>query len=308
MPAPRPDRNASPYTGRYAPSPSGPLHFGSLVAALGSYLAARAAGGRWLLRIDDIDRPRVEPGAADIILRTLEHHGLEWDGPVLYQSTRDEDYAAALDKLRGTGQAFPCACTRLEIADGGIHGVEGPVYPGTCRSGLPAGREARTWRLGVDDSRICFDDEAQGRHCQVLARDIGDFVIRRADGLFAYQLATVVDDAWQGVTHVVRGADLLMSTPRQIWLQRCLGLPTPHYLHLPVAVDPGGHKLSKQTGAPPVDDTRANATLWDALVFLDHAPPADLRNDSPHALVHWAIAHWNDAALAGIGAMRNVSG
>ncbi len=292
------------YVGRYAPSPTGPLHFGSLVAAVGSYLDARAAGGRWLLRIDDLDRPRTEPGTADAILRTLERCGFEWDGPVLNQSARDEAYAAALLELRSRGHAFPCACSRQEVADGGVHGIEGPVYPGTCRDSLPAGREARAWRVRVDDIQLCFDDGAQGRYCQVLARDVGDFVVRRADGLFAYQLATVVDDARQGVTHVVRGADLLVSTPRQIWLQRCLGLPTPAYMHIPIAVDGSGKKLSKQTGAVPVDDSRPGAVLFRVLEFLDQAPVAELRREAPAAIWDWAVAHWDASVLAVIGRTR----
>src|SRR5580698_7179436 len=235
------------YIGRYAPSPTGPLHFGSLMAAVGSYLDARAQGGRWLLRMEDLDPPREIPGAADGILKSLEAFGFEWDGEVLYQSRRHAAYAEAAAQLLASGAAFPCACTRKEIADSGVHGLEGPIYPGTCRHGLPPGREARALRLTAPDQVIAFEDGLQGTVSQNLARDIGDFIIRRADGVHAYQLAVVVDDAFQGVNHVVRGAELLLSTPRQLWLQELLGLTRPSYLHLPVAVNPAGEKLSKQT-------------------------------------------------------------
>ena len=215
--------------GRFAPSPSGPLHFGSMVAALGSCLSARAAGGRWLLRIEDVDTPRTVPGAADGILRTLEHFGFEWDGPVLYQSQRLAAYGAALEELKQAGLAYGCACSRKEIADSATHAAidGGLAYPGTCRKGLPDGRAARAWRLRVDNGEVAFIDRLQGRVVQHLEDDVGDFVLRRADGLFAYQLAVVVDDAAQGVTEVVRGADLADNTARQILLQRALGVPTP---------------------------------------------------------------------------------
>ena len=211
------------YRGRFAPSPTGPLHFGSLIAAVASYLEAKTCKGQWLLRMEDLDRPREMPGAADVILRTLQAFGFEWDGPVLYQSRRDEAYAAALEKLRQAGFIYGCACTRREIADSAIDGIDGPVYPGTCRGGLPSGKSPRAWRMVTEDRNIAFDDAIQGRLSQNLQRDIGDFVLKRADGLYAYQLAVVVDDAEQGITHVVRGADLLDSTSRQIYLQQMLG-------------------------------------------------------------------------------------
>ncbi|TVQ74312.1 MAG: tRNA glutamyl-Q(34) synthetase GluQRS, partial [Chromatiaceae bacterium] len=201
------------YTGRFAPSPTGPLHFGSLVAAVISWLDARTHGGTWRVRMEDLDPPREEPGAADRILRTLDAHGLHWDGPVLYQSTRLTAYADAMQQLREQGRAYDCGCTRREIAALALQGLEGPVYPGTCREGLPAGKSPRALRVRTHDDPICFSDRAQGEVCQQLASQIGDFVIRRADGLTAYQLAVVVDDAFQGVTHVVRGIDLLASTP-----------------------------------------------------------------------------------------------
>lgn len=279
-----------PYRGRFAPSPTGPLHFGSLIAAVGSYLEAKTHGGAWLLRMEDIDPPREMPGAADLILRTLESYGFEWDGPVLYQGQRSSAYGAALHRLERAGMLYPCACTRKEIADSAIAGIEGPIYPGTCRNGLH-GREARAWRVRTTMERTAFDDAIQGRQEQVLERDIGDFVLKRADGLYAYQLAVVVDDDMQGITHVVRGADLLDSTPRQIWLQCLLGLPTPHYAHLPVALNANGEKLSKQTLATPLDPLRTAPLLWQAMDFLGQQPPLELRGDAV-TLWQWARTNW----------------
>ncbi len=285
--------------GRFAPSPTGPLHFGSLVAAVGSYLDARTRGGEWLLRMEDVDTPRNVQGAADGILRTLAQFGFAWDGPVLYQSTRGEAYAAALADLRERGRVFGCACSRKEIVDSArrqaIDG--GPAYPGTCRGGLPAGQAARAWRLRVDEQPVAFEDRLQGRIEQQLERDVGDFVLLRADGLYAYQLAVTVDDAFQGISDVVRGADLLASTPRQIWLQRCLGVATPHYAHLPVAANAAGEKLSKQTLAPALDAAQAAATLVAALNFLGQGAPAALCNATPAEVWSWAMAHWDFAAI-----------
>jgi glutamyl-Q tRNA(Asp) synthetase len=218
---------------------------------------------------------------------------------VLYQSARLAAYEEAAARLQRTGAAFPCACSRSEIADSGLLGLEGPVYPGTCRDGLPAGKTLRALRLRVAPGAVAFDDGLQGRIQQDLARDIGDFIIRRADGCFAYQLAVVVDDAWTGITHVVRGADLLLSTPRQLYLQTLLGLPRPEYLHLPVAVDAAGEKLSKQSFAPPVDELPATQALWEALRFLRQEPPQELRQASIEEIWAWAEAHWQTAALKG---------
>lgn len=287
------------YRGRFAPSPTGPLHFGSLVAAVGSYLDARTQGGEWLVRMEDVDTPRNQPGAADDILRTLEAFGFAWDGPVLWQSTRLAAYGEVLETLKRSGQVYGCACSRKEIADSATHAAidGGLAYPGLCRGGLPAGREARAWRLRVDDREIAFDDRLQGRIAQHLAHDVGDFVLRRADGLFAYQLAVVVDDAWQGMTDIVRGADLLTSTPRQIWLQRCLGYPTPRYAHLPVAANPAGEKLSKQTRAAALDVAQAPALLVQALSFLGQAVPAALCRAPLAEVWAWALAHWSFAAI-----------
>src|ERR1043165_1007251 len=228
--------------GRFAPSPTGPLHFGSLVAALASWLDARAGGGRWLVRIEDLDRPRVKAGAADEILGTLAALGLDWDGEVIFQSRRTALYERAVSRLVGT---YLCGCTRREIADSAVSlAADGAqVYPGTCRGGLPAGKNARALRVRVEGN-VSFADRVQGTLTQDLEREVGDFVLRRADGQFAYQLAVVVDDADQAISDVVRGADLLESTPRQIYLQRLLGLPTRRYLHEPVAVDSRGEKPS----------------------------------------------------------------
>ncbi len=288
------------YCGRFAPSPSGPLHFGSLLAAVGSYLDARSRGGLWRLRMEDVDRPRCSNQAAADILRMLEAFGFEWDGEVLYQSRRDEAYRAALEQMSASGRVFPCACTRREMADSQLTRLAGDgalVYPGSCRNGLPAGRPARAWRLRVDNSHISFDDQIQGHIEQDLAREAGDFVLLRADGLFAYQLAVVVDDAEQCITHVVRGADLLDSTPRQILLQQLLGVPEPSYAHLPVIVNSHGEKLSKQTLAAPLVAENARPTLFAVLELLGQAPQEDLRAESLAGLWRWAQEHWNLARV-----------
>ncbi|MBI4695982.1 MAG: tRNA glutamyl-Q(34) synthetase GluQRS [Gammaproteobacteria bacterium] len=279
----------SGYCGRFAPSPSGPLHFGSVVAALGSWLAARAAAGRWLVRMEDIDPPREKPGAAAAILRTLEALGLAWDGPILYQSTRIEAYRAALARLRTDGHTFHCRCSRKNIG-------ESP-YPGTCRTlGLTAGPRTAV-RVRVPDETIVLEDALQGRYAQALASAVGDFVIWRADDQPAYHLAVVVDDAWQDVTDIVRGSDLLSSTPRQILLQRLLGLPHPNYLHLPLALDHDGAKLSKQTLAAPVDGIPPAATLVAALGFLGQEPPRELARATVSEVLARALAHWTPARV-----------
>lgn len=279
------------YVGRFAPSPSGPLHFGSLVAAVGSFLEARRHGGRWLLRIEDVDAPRTVAGAAESIIATLARFGFEWDGDVTWQSARSEAYAAALARLQAEGHAYPCACSRREIADSALARDGSPRYPGTCRDGLPAGRAARAWRVHAQGV-VCFDDAIQGPQQEDLAADIGDFIVRRADGLYAYQLAVVVDDAEAGVTHVVRGADLLESTGRQILLQRLLGVPRPAYAHLPVATGAAGEKLSKQTLAPALDAAGAPAALVAALAFLGQQPPAALGRAPLAEVWAWARVHW----------------
>ncbi|HUX30833.1 MAG TPA: tRNA glutamyl-Q(34) synthetase GluQRS [Thiobacillus sp.] len=280
------------YVGRFAPSPSGPLHYGSLVAAVASWLDARAAGGRWLLRMEDLDRPRCEPGAADTILRQLEAYGLAWDGAVLVQSQRDDAYAEALATLQAIGALYPCACTRSQLALAPRNHEGEIIYPGTCRNGLPAGATARAWRVRVPDVNARFHDRIHGELQQNLAYEVGDFIVRRADGLFAYQLAVVVDDAFQRISHVVRGADLLWNTPRQIYLQSLLGLPTPSYAHVPLVINAAGQKLSKQTLAPALPETGRSAILAQALAALGHPPPAELTGAEPAELLAWTAAHW----------------
>src|SRR5262245_41523348 len=276
------------YVGRFAPSPTGPLHFGSLVAALASWLDARSAGGRWLVRIEDLDAPRAQPGAADDILRGLERLGLTWDAPVVYQSLRGALYETALRRLQG--RAYWCGCTRREVADSalGLAADGAQIYPGTCRHSLPQAKTPRALRVKVDDAGVSFLDRVQGEREQNLAREVGDFVLYRADGQVAYQLAVVVDDAEQGVTDVVRGADLIDSTARQIYLQRLLGYPAPRYLHVPIAVNHAGEKLSKQSAAPAIDPSRRGELLRRALAFIGQPATADLDE---------AVANWDSARI-----------
>ena len=290
------------YRGRFAPSPTGPLHFGSLVAAVASWLDARAAGGEWLVRIEDVDTTRTVPGAADEILRMLEAFGLHWDGEVAWQSRRTALYEAALVRLRAAGAAYRCKCSRREISDSSLSGPEGPIYPGTCR-GLGLGATAAAIeRFDVSGTGVAFHDRVQGVIEQNLEREVGDFIVKRRDGLHAYQLAVVVDDAEQGIDHVVRGADLLWSTPRQIALQRRLGYATPDYLHVPVATNERGEKLSKQTLAPALAAGRAAEALRETLAFL-HQPAAD--GASPAAILAQATASWDPQRLAGAARRNN---
>jgi glutamyl-Q tRNA(Asp) synthetase len=285
--------------GRFAPSPTGPLHVGSLVAALGSYLMAKRCGGRWLLRMEDLDTPRLVAGVADDMLRTLELLGFQWDGEIVWQSRRTAVYAAALERLLRQGSAYPCGCSRTEIAriaSAPHGGDEGPAYPGLCRTGLAPGKQARSIRVRVPDAVVAFDDGIQGLVQQNLAAVGGDFVIRRADGLFAYQLAVVIDDAAAGVNQVVRGADLLASTPRQIHLQHLLGVPTPDYFHLPLVTGPDGSKLSKRDNAVSLVSGRdlerdGQGLLFDALRFLGQNPPRYLLEASCPEILAWARVH-----------------
>jgi glutamyl-Q tRNA(Asp) synthetase len=281
------------YRGRFAPSPTGPLHFGSLVAAVASWMDARACGGEWRVRIEDVDTTRTIPGAADEILRALEALGLEWDGEIAWQSRRTPLYEAALDALRRGGAVYRCRCSRKEIADSAARGLEGAIYPGTCRGLALGATQPGADRLLVPAGRIGFEDRVQGRIEQEVCAEIGDFVLKRRDGLHAYQLAVVVDDAEQAITDVVRGADLLLSTPRQILLQRLLGLPTPRYLHFPVATGASGEKLSKQTLAPSVDTLRPAEMLTRALQFLGQPSPCAA---PPRELLREALLRW-DASL-----------
>lgn len=286
------DLTAHNYIGRFAPSPTGPLHFGSLVTATASFLDARSNGGKWLVRMEDLDKPREVAGAAKDILDTLESFGFHWDDEVLFQSQRTQLYQNTLVQLQSLNLAYACGCSRKEINASAVLGIDGPVYPGFCRQGLANGKRARTWRLKVNDQPISFKDLIQGEQSQLLSQQVGDFVIRRADGLFAYQLAVVVDDALQGITHIVRGADLLDSTPRQLFLQQQLGFPTPAYAHVPIATNLQGEKLSKQTRAQPVKLRDSGVVLCRVLRFLGLHPPMELAHDPLDELWNWAIQHW----------------
>ncbi len=288
------------YRGRFAPTPSGALHFGSLIAALGSCLDARAQDGAWHLRIEDVDPPRVAPGSADSILRTLEAFGFAWDGPVVYQSQRSEAYRAALERLIDARYVYGCDCTRKLLKEHARIGVDGPIYPGTCRDrGLPL---HAALRFRVPDSRIVFDDLLAGRVACEVAHECGDFVLLRADGVYTYQLAVTVDDAELGVSHIVRGADLLASTPRQIVLQQALGHATPAYLHLPVALNEDGDKLSKQTLAAPLCDDAPLPSLLRAAAFLGLALPQGIASTTEF----WQLApqHWQREKLPPVRGMK----
>ncbi len=290
-----PNKHPIPVVGRFAPSPTGPLHFGSLVTAVASYCLARGAGGLWRVRVEDLDAPRVVRGAADDILRKLEALGLEWDGEVVYQSRRGDRYLSALEHLRGEGLVFDCGCSRREIFASAPHGGEqSPLYPGTCRRGLPSGRRPRAQRIRVPEAVVHFIDGLFGPVGECLATAVGDFVLRRADGLFAYQLAVVVDDAEMGVNQVVRGKDLLSSTGRQVFLNACLGYPVPHYIHLPLALAPDGDKISKRHGAAAAGacDGRRGDLLWRVLQFLGQEPPEGLRDLAPRDILAWGEAHF----------------
>src|SRR5512143_511292 len=308
--------SASGVIGRFAPSPTGPLHLGSLVAALGSWLFARAAGGRWLVRSEDLDTPRVVPGAADEILRALGRYGLTWDGEVVFQSTRLAHYDAALERLLGKRMVFACACSRADLVraasaptpveegdsanegkgPGPPFAPAGSIYPGTCRSGLSPGKTPRAFRFRVPSDVFTFEDLLFGPLSENLETAVGDFVVKRADGPYAYQLAVVVDDAAQGATQVVRGADLLQSTARQIALQQALGLPTPTYAHLPLVLGPDGKKLGKRDGALPLetlDEARLRATLAFALTALGQEP----RQGTPREILEQARSHFSPARI-----------
>ncbi|MEM9384605.1 MAG: tRNA glutamyl-Q(34) synthetase GluQRS [Pseudomonadota bacterium] len=302
------------YVGRFAPSPTGALHFGSLAAALASFLDARAAGGRWLLRIEDIDPPRERRGSADAIRRSLERLGLHWDGEVTFQSARSSHYWKALRRLQTAGALFACECSRTQIAQAATRQTsEGPLYPGTCRGRALHPLDDRisgpaigiAWRLCADASPtpIAFTDRIQGFHRADPVRDLGDFVVRRRDGLFAYQLAVAIDDQAQGITDVVRGVDLLPSTFRQLLLLRQLGAAMPTYAHIPIAIDAQAHKLSKQDGATSIDVAPEAPLLFRALQFLQQEPPSELRRTSVQQVLTWAIAHWTVRPMQGMRAI-----
>ena len=285
------------YIGRFAPSPTGLLHIGSLLPALASYADARAQDGRWLVRMEDLDPPREMAGAADDILRTLEAFGFEWDGGVAYQSRRYDLYHEALGRLKAKGLVYPCDCSRKDWQAVARAGADGFVYNGCC-AGLDPQRalhKTPAWRVRVPDEIIGFDDAVVGHYAQNLAHDIGDFVLLRADGFWAYQLAVVADDAAQGITHIVRGQDLLVSTPRQLWLQRALDTPEPHYAHLPLLVNGAGQKWSKQTLAPALDLGAREALLRQVMAYLKL--PAAPEVGRPQDLLAWAVRHWDMAKV-----------
>ena len=277
------------YIGRFAPSPSGPLHFGSAVAALASFLQARSRGGHWTVRIEDIDPPREQAGASAAILDALTALGLQWDGPVTFQSHRASAYDEALAQLDAADLTFPCACTRKQLGGG--------PYAGACREGIAPGQVGRSVRLRVDAAEIHFEDEVQGHYGQDLAREVGDFILLRADGLYSYHLAVVIDDAAAGVTEIVRGVDLIDSTPRQIHLQTALGVETPAYVHFPVVLNAAGSKLSKQTFAKPIDVRSPSRVLFESLSFLRQQPPRALLGAPPEEILAWGVVHWDLQAV-----------
>ena len=289
------DSAGSSYIGRFAPSPTGDLHLGSLLAAVGSFLDARHHHGRWLVRIEDLDTPRVVPGSADRILRTLEGFGLHWDGDVIYQSQRIPVYVAALNQLESAGYTFQCSCSRRELV-----GNEDDGYPGTCRNGPTRSGIPTSTRFRVaDDPVVLFDDRVQG-NCRFSTPELGDIVIKRKDGIIAYQLAVTVDDAAQHVSHVVRGADLLPSTAWQIALQKALSLPSPSYAHLPLVVEQTQEKLGKSRHSVPVEAALASGYLTTVLHMLNHPPPPEFEHDTPARLLAWAARNWNLKAFAGV--------
>jgi len=294
--------------GRFAPAPTGALHTGSLVAAVGSWLLAKSAGGRWLLRMDDLDTQRQVAGMADDILRTLECFGLLWDGEISWQSRHREAYRQAFEQLQQQGLVYPCGCSRKEIAQAASapHPDDDTIpYPGTCRDGMRSGAQVRSWRVRTRDESLCFVDLRRGSVCQNLQQGCGDFALQRGDGEFAYQLAVVVDDALTGVNQVVRGDDLLASTPRQIYLQRLLGLAQPAYCHLPLVTGPGGAKLSKRDNLvsrhPETYRGREGVLLLAVLRFLGQVPPGDLTGATCREILQWGADHFDVARIPGTG-------
>ncbi len=282
-----PDNKSSNYIGRFAPSPTGPVHFGTLVAAVGSYLQAKKNNGKWLMRMEDVDITRKVAGADTDILNTLESFGFEWDGDVVYQSEQTRYYQQALEKLIEQSQIFPCLCSRKQLAESG-----GDIYPGTCRQRKLPEAADHALRLLAKEITIDFHDSIMGRQSQNMAQQCGDFIIRRRDGLFAYQLAVVVDDARQNITEIVRGADLLDSTARQIFLQQQLDYPTPDYCHLPLVIDANGKKISKSEGAAKIDIKNKEKLICQVLEFLGQDQPADLSDSNINDIWQWAIDNW----------------
>jgi len=291
----------SGYIGRFAPSPTGPLHFGSLVSALASYLDAKANRGRWLVRMEDLDPPREQAGAASSILHCLDEHGLHWDGEVVYQSQRSDAYQACLDALLQAGFAYPCTCSRQDLAG------MGGIYTGRCRTRRPSPEQVCSLRLKLynlpdypTQDLIQFEDLIQGSQTQNLRTEAGDQILKRRDGFFAYQLAVVVDDIAQGITHIIRGSDLLEVTGRQLFLFGLLGAPLPQFGHVPLAMQANGQKLSKQNHAKAIDSKLASRNLWRGLEFLGQNPPANLADASTSECLDWALHHWQRQAVHGL--------
>ncbi len=287
-----PDDKPQPYKGRFAPSPTGAVHFGTLLAAVSSYLQAKKNNGEWIIRMEDVDLTRKVEGADTNILHTLEAFSFEWQGEVLYQSAQNEYYEEALQQLIKQSLVFPCTCTRKQLAETGSN-----IYSGNCRQRQLPEKNEHALRLIAQDIDISFNDAIMGKQSQNMALQCGDFIIKRRDGLFAYQLAVVVDDAMQGISEIVRGADLLDSTPRQIYLQQLLGYTTPTYCHLPLAVDNTGNKISKSEGAAKVDIKNKEKQLYEVLVFLGQQPPTDLADSNINDIWQWAINNWNIHAV-----------
>ena len=285
------------FRGRFAPSPTGELHFGSLIAAVGSYLDAKSNGGEWLVRIEDLDKPREVPAASYKILKSLEVLGMEWDHEVIYQDQRKDIYENVLTTLNKRGLIYPCTCTRKEISSSSIAGVSGQIYAGTCRNNVQNDDHLGAVRIKTNNNIIEFKDTLHGLINQNLQNETGDFILRRSDKIYAYQLAVVVDDFAQGITNVVRGADLLDSTPRQIYLQKLLGYTTPTYMHLPVAVNSHGEKLSKQTKAAHLDVSNPVKQLIEAINFLGQEPPTELAGENVISFWKWAFISWNPGKI-----------
>ena len=283
-----------PYIGRFAPSPTGPLHLGSLYTALASFLQARSQQGLWLLRIDDLDTPRNIKGSADSILKTLDAFGLHWDGSVVYQSQTLDVYHEILDQLVKDKLIYPCTCSRKTLTD---------IYSGVCRDKQTLPNSPYSLRIKTDNRIISFEDELQGLISHNLAEQHGDFILKRKDQIIAYQFAVVIDDDRQQINHVVRGFDLLDSTPRQIYLQQILGLVTPDYMHVPVIIDEQGYKLSKQTRATAVDLKKPHAVIFELLALLKQNPPSELQHAPSTELLNWAVEHWNPALLKNLRAI-----
>ncbi|MDP3361037.1 MAG: tRNA glutamyl-Q(34) synthetase GluQRS [Methylobacter sp.] len=292
-----------PTIGRFAPSPTGPLHLGSLYTALAGFLQARSQQGQWRLRIDDLDTPRNVKGAADAILTTLDSFGLHWDGEVAYQSRHGDRYDDIISDLQGHQLIYPCTCSRKELTENARENTLPDVYPGICRHRETIPHQPYALRIKTDSRSISFHDELQGLMTHQLAEQDGDFIIKRKDGVIAYQFAVVIDDELQQVNHIVRGFDLLEATPKQIFLQQLLGLATPGYMHVPVIVDGQGFKLSKQTQATAVDLAAPEQVLFGLLVLLRQTPPVELKRASVGELLDWAVAHWHPELLRNKGAV-----